>query len=98
MVSVLRYESPDDAIAMANDSPYGLHGAVFSADVERALEVAGALVTGTVSVNTFALNSDAPFGGRKASGIGREFGPEGIASFLEYKTINVSEEIGRALR
>jgi betaine-aldehyde dehydrogenase len=81
---------------MANDSPYGLHGAVFSTDAKRAVSVAERLVTGAVSVNTFALNSDAPFGGRKASGIGREFGPEGIASFLEYKTINVSEEVGRA--
>lgn len=96
VVSVLRFDSTDHAIAMANDSPYGLHGAVFSADPEHAVTVAERLVTGSVSVNTFALNSDAPFGGRKASGIGREFGPEGIASFLEYKTINVSEEVGRA--
>jgi acyl-CoA reductase-like NAD-dependent aldehyde dehydrogenase len=96
VISVLAYETVDEGIAIANDSQYGLHGAVFSADSARAIEIAERLVTGTVSVNTFALNSDAPFGGRKASGIGREFGPEGIASFLEYKTINVSEEVGRA--
>jgi acyl-CoA reductase-like NAD-dependent aldehyde dehydrogenase len=95
VVSVLQYETEDEAIAMANDSPYALHGAVFSADAERAIRIAEQLVTGTVSINTFALNSDAPFGGRKASGIGREFGPEGIATFLEYKTINVSEAVGR---
>jgi acyl-CoA reductase-like NAD-dependent aldehyde dehydrogenase len=95
VVSVLQYETEDDAVAMANDSPYGLHGAVFSADAERAIRIAEQLVTGTVSINTFALNSDAPFGGRKASGIGREFGPEGISTFLEYKTINVTEEVGR---
>ena len=98
VVSILTYDTVDEAVQIANDSPYGLHGAVFSADSDRAIGVAEQLVTGAVSINTFALNSDAPFGGRKASGIGREFGPEGLSSFLEYKTINVTEEVGRAHR
>jgi len=95
VVSVLSYDSVDEAVATANDSPYGLHGAVFSSDVDRAIGVSERLVTGTVSVNGFFLNPDAPFGGRKASGIGREFGPEGLASFLEYKSINLAEDVGR---
>jgi acyl-CoA reductase-like NAD-dependent aldehyde dehydrogenase len=75
-----------------------LHGAVFSNDVDRAIGVGERLVTGTVSVNAFILNPDAPFGGRKASGIGREFGPEGLGSFLEYKSINLAEDLGRRFR
>lgn len=93
---MLSYDSVAEAVGIANDSPYGLHGAVFSRDAERAITVSERLVTGTVSINAFTLNPDAPFGGRKASGIGREFGPEGIASFLEYKSINVPEDAGRA--
>jgi betaine-aldehyde dehydrogenase len=95
---VLTYEDLDEAVAIANDSPYGLHGGVFTADGERGVEIARRLVTGTVSVNSFTMNSDAPFGGRKSSGFGREFGPEGIASFLDYKTINVPESVASAHR
>jgi betaine-aldehyde dehydrogenase len=95
VVSVLSYDTVDEAVAMANDSPYGLHGAVFSSDIDRAISISERLVTGTVSVNAFVLNPDAPFGGRKASGIGREFGPEGLGSFLEYKSINVAEDPAR---
>jgi betaine-aldehyde dehydrogenase len=96
VVSVLRYENLEEAIAIANDSAYGLHGGVYTADPEQGVALARRLVTGSVSVNSFTLNHDAPFGGRKDSGIGREFGPEGIASFLEYKTINVPAEVGQA--
>jgi betaine-aldehyde dehydrogenase len=90
---VLTYDDVDEAVTIANDSPYGLHGGVFTSDEDRGVEIARRLVTGTVSINSFTMNSDAPFGGRKSSGFGREFGPEGIGSFLDYKTINVSESL-----
>ena len=78
---------------MANDSPYGLHGAVYSADEERALDVARAVHTGTISVNGFLLNSEQPFGGVKASGIGRKYGIEGLREFMETKTINFAHDV-----
>ncbi|ORA11959.1 aldehyde dehydrogenase [Mycobacterium arosiense] len=93
---VIPYEDVDQAIAIANDSPYGLHGGVYTSDPDAGVAVARRIVTGSVSVNSFTLNSDAPFGGRKSSGYGREFGPEGIAEYLEYKTINVPAVVGEA--
>jgi acyl-CoA reductase-like NAD-dependent aldehyde dehydrogenase len=93
VVVVIPYDDVDEAIAVANDSPYGLHGGVYTSDPETGVEVARRLITGTVSVNSFTLNSDAPFGGRKSSGYGREFGPEGIAAYLEHKTINVPRSV-----
>jgi aldehyde dehydrogenase (NAD+) len=93
VVVVIPYDDVDEAIAVANDSPYGLHGGVYTSDPDAGVEVAKRLVTGTVSVNSFTLNSDAPFGGRKNSGYGREFGPEGIAAYLEHKTINVPRSV-----
>jgi acyl-CoA reductase-like NAD-dependent aldehyde dehydrogenase len=91
VVVVIPYDSVDEAVAIANDSIYGLHGGVYTSDPKTGVDVARRLITGAVSVNSFTLNSDAPFGGRKCSGYGREFGPEGIAEYLEYKTINVPE-------
>jgi acyl-CoA reductase-like NAD-dependent aldehyde dehydrogenase len=96
VVVLIPYEDEDHAIALANDSPYGLHGGVFTGDPEHGVEVARRVVTGTVSVNSFTINSDAPFGGRKCSGLGREFGPEGIGSYLEFKTINVPASVAEA--
>jgi aldehyde dehydrogenase (NAD+) len=93
VVVVIPYDDVDEAIAVANDSPYGLHGGVYTSDPQAGVEVARRLITGTVSVNSFTLNSDAPFGGRKSSGYGREFGPEGIAAYLEHKTINVPRSV-----
>jgi aldehyde dehydrogenase (NAD+) len=90
---IIPYDDVDDAVAVANDSPYGLHGGVYTTDPQAGVEVARRLITGTVSVNSFTLNSDAPFGGRKSSGYGREFGPEGIAAYLEHKTINVPRSV-----
>jgi aldehyde dehydrogenase (NAD+) len=84
------YEDEDDAVRIANDSTYGLGGAVHSASVERALGVARRLRTGTVNINTGnAFDADAPFGGYKRSGIGREMGAEGFSEYLETKTIGV---------
>jgi betaine-aldehyde dehydrogenase len=96
VVCVIPYDDVDEAVTIANDTPYGLHGGVFTADPARGVEIARRLVTGTVSVNSCTINTDAPFGGRKCSGIGRENGIEGIGAFLEHKTINVTEDIARA--
>lgn len=90
VVVVIPYGEEDDPISIANDSPYGLHGAVFTTDPARALEVARRVRTGTFSINGHMVNSAAPFGGMKCSGTpGREFGPEGFEGYLEPRTINV---------
>jgi aldehyde dehydrogenase (NAD+) len=90
---VIAYDDsgPDDAaeaVAIANDSRYGLVGAVWSADEKRAVAVAARLLVGSVAVNSTAvLDFGSPFGGFKQSGIGREGGPEGIAGFVEYQAV-----------
>lgn len=89
VASVLRYDTVDEAIAIANDSDYGLHGGVFTTDPQRAAEVARRVRTGTFSVNAFVYNSEAPFGGVKNSGIGRDTGPEAVQAYYELKTINL---------
>lgn len=82
------YADDDDAVAIANDSPYGLSGAVWSADLDRARTVARRIRTGTLSINGGVWYSgDAPFGGFKMSGIGREMGRAGFEEYLELKTI-----------
>ena len=82
------YETEDEAVQIANDSDYGLSGSVWTADAERGLDVARRVRTGTFNINTFSLDPVAPFGGYKNSGVGREFGPEGLAAFCELKTIS----------
>jgi aldehyde dehydrogenase (NAD+) len=78
----------DDAVRLANDSPYGLSGSVWSGDRDRAMAVAGRLRTGTVGVNGGVWYSpDIPFGGYKQSGIGREMGVAGFEEYLETKSI-----------
>ena len=84
VVTVIPYDTEEDAIALANDSDYGLGGAVYSADPERALAVARRIDSGYISVNRYGIGPRAPFGGVKRSGIGRESGIEGYDSFLEY--------------
>jgi betaine-aldehyde dehydrogenase len=89
VLSVIAYDGGDDeAIAIANDSEYGLHGAVFTADHARAARVAAAVDSGTFTINGYVTNTAAPYGGVKGSGYGREHGVEGISEFLEYRTIN----------
>ena len=91
VLAVIAYEDEEDAIRIANDSEYGLSGSVWSADEARALRVARRIRTGTVNVNGGNFYSgDAPFGGYKQSGIGRESGREGFEEYLETKTIAVS--------
>ncbi len=94
VLSVIPYDGDDDeAVAIANDSVYGLHGAVFTEDAGRAAAVATAVEAGTFSINCFASNLAAPFGGYKQSGIGRQYGPEGIEEYTELKTINDPEHV-----
>ncbi|MEJ4047166.1 aldehyde dehydrogenase family protein [Erwinia sp. SLM-02] len=87
VLCVIAYKDEQEAIAIANDSPYGLAGYVSGEDAARAKRVAEQMQTGAVSINAFAHTPFAPFGGVKQSGIGRENGPYGIQSYLEYKTI-----------
>jgi aldehyde dehydrogenase (NAD+) len=87
VVAVIPYKDTDEAIRIANDSPYGLCGGVWTSDVNRGLDVARQIRTGTIAVNGKTRDFLAPFGGYKQSGIGREFGPEGISEYLEHKAI-----------
>ncbi|MET0922554.1 MAG: aldehyde dehydrogenase family protein, partial [Xanthobacteraceae bacterium] len=87
---VIPYEDDDDAIRIANDSQFGLSGGVVSADRERAMRLAKRIRAGTISVNGgMCMAGDIPFGGYKASGLGREWGLEGIEEYLETKLIAV---------
>ena len=87
VLSIIPYDDEDEAVAIANDTPYGLSGYVSSGSLERARRVAARLRTGMVHINGASLDSMAPFGGYKQSGNGREWGPEGIEEFLEMKSI-----------
>jgi aldehyde dehydrogenase (NAD+) len=91
VVSVIPAENEQDAVAIANDTIYGLNASVFTSDVERAREVAGQLRTGTVGHNSFRTDFGIAFGGFKQSGIGREGGTEGLLPFLETKTVILEE-------
>ncbi|SNS36472.1 aldehyde dehydrogenase [Actinacidiphila glaucinigra] len=84
---VIAYDDEDDAVRIANDSEYGLSGGVWTASPERALAVARRLRTGTVTLNGSPMSFDGPFGGHKASGVGREYGAVGLNGYVEYKTI-----------
>jgi aldehyde dehydrogenase (NAD+) len=88
VLTVIAHDGDDDAVRIANDSPYGLSGAVHSADPERAWAVARRIRTGTLSINGGVwYGGDVPFGGYKASGIGREMGVAGFEEYLETKSI-----------
>jgi aldehyde dehydrogenase (NAD+) len=87
VVAVIPYDDVEDAVAIANDSTYGLSGSVWSADTGRALDIARRVRTGTLSINGFTLEFNCPFGGFKSSGLGRELGTEGFEAYLEPKTI-----------
>jgi aldehyde dehydrogenase (NAD+) len=87
VLSVIPYDTEDEALAIANDSEYGLAGSVWTADVDHGYEIAKQVRTGTYGINWYAFDMGSPFGGFKNSGIGREDGPEGLAAFCELKSI-----------
>lgn len=89
VLCIIPYKTEEEAIQIANDSIYGLSGAVSSADIERAKKVARQLRTGQVSINGGRFNIMAPFGGYKQSGNGRELGKWGLEEFLETKSLNL---------
>lgn len=92
VLSIIKYKTVEEAVAMANDSIYGLGGGVWSGDKEKAMEVARRLRAGTVWINEWHLISEkAPFGGYKQSGIGREFGVEGLKEYTEAKHLHIDE-------
>jgi acyl-CoA reductase-like NAD-dependent aldehyde dehydrogenase len=87
VISVIAYDGLDDAIRIANDWPYGLSGAVYTDDPEITDRVVSEVRTGQIFINGASMCVTQPFGGFKQSGLGREGGPEGIAGYLETKTI-----------
>src|SRR6202140_1325529 len=87
VLSVIAYDSEEEAVRIANDSKYGLHSAVLGTDIQRARRVASQLRAGRVVINDMTDDPQAPWGGFKYSGVGREYGQYGIAAFLEPKAI-----------
>ncbi|MFC5745799.1 aldehyde dehydrogenase [Actinomadura rugatobispora] len=91
VIAVLPYRDEDEAVRIADDTEYGLAGAVFTADTERGLGVAARVRAGTFGVNQgYSMDPAAPFGGVKASGYGRELGREGIEGYLDIKSISIA--------
>ncbi len=91
VLCVIPYDDEEEAIGIANDSRYGLHGAVFTSDMDRGFEIGRRIRTGSFTVNGFALDPAIPFGGFKESGIGREGGVEGFRAYLETKALTAPE-------
>ena len=90
VLAVIPYQDDADAVRIANDSIYGLGGSVFSADPQRAKDIARRVNTGTIGINGYPVAIGSPFGGVKASGIGREFGPEALSGYQQLKSIYVN--------
>jgi aldehyde dehydrogenase (NAD+) len=89
VLSILPYDTEEDAVRIANDTPYGLSGGVWAGDKDRAQKVARRIRTGQIEVNGGAFNPSAPFGGYKNSGYGREYGSHGFEEFLEVKSMQL---------
>lgn len=87
VLSIIRYNDENDAVRIASESEYGLGGTIWSVDRERAASLARRVESGTVGINGYLPDINAPFGGIKASGLGRELGPESIAAYQRYKSI-----------
>jgi betaine-aldehyde dehydrogenase len=87
VIAVIPYDNAEDAVRLANDSEYGLAGSVWTSDVDRGLDIARRVRAGTYGVNQYTMDFVAPFGGYKASGVGREFGIEGLTHYVELKSI-----------
>ena len=86
VLTVLKYSDERDAVRIANDSEYGLAGSVWTADVAHGLEIAAEIRAGTYGINMYTLDTSCPFGGFKQSGIGREFGSEGLSEYVELQS------------
>lgn len=93
VLAVLPYQDEADAIAIANDSQYGLNGSVFTADPEHGVQVARQIRTGTVEINGAGVGFHSPIGGFKKSGIGREAGMEGFDAYVEIKSIGLPKDL-----
>jgi len=87
VLTVTRYEDENDAVRIANESDFGLGGSVWTADPEHGLDIARRVHTGTIGINNYNCDLAVPFGGVKASGVGREGGPEGLHSYQQLKSI-----------
>ena len=85
VLSIIPYDTEDDAIKIANDSAYGLAGSVWTTDIPKGIEISEKIRTGTYAINWYAFDPGAPFGGYK--NIGRENGPEGVEHFTQQKSV-----------
>ncbi|CFR81729.1 putative aldehyde dehydrogenase [Mycobacterium tuberculosis] len=87
VLAIIPYDTEEDAIAIANDSVYGLAGSVWTTDVPKGIKISQQIRTGTYGINWYAFDPGSPFGGYKNSGIGRENGPEGVEHFTQQKSV-----------
>jgi acyl-CoA reductase-like NAD-dependent aldehyde dehydrogenase len=94
VVSVLPFDDEAEAVVLANDTEYGLSGSIWTRDVGRAIRVSRGIETGNLSVNSnSSVRYWTPFGGVKQSGLGRELGPDAVASFTEVKNVFINTEV-----
>ena len=93
VTSIYTYKSVDEAVALANDTEYGLSGSIWTRDLGRALRVARGVESGNLSVNSNAsVRYSTPFGGFKRSGLGRELGPDALDAFTEVKNVFFADD------
>lgn len=87
VLTVTSYDGEDEAVRLANESAYGLAGTVWATDLDHGAQVARRLRTGTVGLNGYLPDLTSPYGGRKASGLGSELGPEGLRAYQQFQSI-----------